>query len=169
MSTEKTRVPLSELELTVEYRRLTQKQKLWISTYVAGGMLDGNYDAIAATRTAYAARTPEIARVMHYNILQTIGIVAVLSIHFNREPIEDFLVTLDRAIRNKKLTIAQLQALKLKSDILGFGIGLPRGRKKLPPPAIPPDVQEASRVARKAERKPRKPPEPKAKDPYNYF
>ena len=124
MSTSK-RLTLEELESTQEYQRLTQKQQLFVATYIEGGLLDGQYDAIAATRTAYKCKSAEVARIMSYSILANIRIVEVLNRHFNVEPIEEFLRTLDRAIRNKKLTQAQISALHLKARILGFDSKLP--------------------------------------------
>jgi len=146
------RLPLAELQNTQEYQRLTQKQKLFVATYCEGGMVDGNYDPVAATQTAYACKTLEIARVMSYALMSNIRVVAVLNRHFNAEPIEEFLVLLDRAINNKHLTLAQLQALKLKCDILGYANRLP-GAPGIPRNVIPPDIAEASKQARKSKRK----------------
>ena len=133
---ERKRLTLDEIQALAEFQRLTQKQRLWVLTYCGGGLLDGVYDPIAATRTAYAAKSEEVARVMSYPIMQNIRIIAVLNRHFNAEPLEDFLVQVDRAIINKKLTIAQLQALKLKGDVLGYTTRLP-GTNNHPPGTIP--------------------------------
>lgn len=145
------RLPLSELEKTREYQRLTPKQKLFVATYCEGGLVDGNYDAVAATQTAYGCKSLEVARVMSYTMMQNMRIIEILNRHFNAEPIEDFLIQLERAIHNKKLTVAQLQALRLKCEILGFVNRLPGdgARARI----IPPDVQEATKEARKAARK----------------
>ena len=106
------RMPLAELELTQEYQRLTPKQKLWVSTYCASGILDGVYDSVAATNVAYRCKSMEVARIMSYSLMQNIRIVAVLNRHFNTTPIEAFLVQVDRAILNKNLSTSQLGALK---------------------------------------------------------
>ena len=149
------------MQETPEYQKLTQKQRLFVATYCQGGILNGQYDPIEATRTAYQCKTPEIARVMSYSLMTNIRIVAALNRHFNTEPIEEFITLLDRAIRNKKLTTAQLRALELKADILGFRARLP-GTRYIPLGTVPKDVQEASKQARKEKRKKyeRKPPEP---------
>ena len=47
-----TRLLVKDLMATEEYQRLTPKQRLFVATYCEGGLLDGNYDSIAATRTA---------------------------------------------------------------------------------------------------------------------
>lgn len=163
------RMSVEELRLTPEFQRLTQKQQLFVATYCGAGLLDGTYDPIIATRTAYQCKSMEVARVMSYPLMQNIRIVAVLNRHFNSEPIEDFLVQVDRAIQNKKLTVAQLQALKMKGDILGFTTRLP-GTNNFPQGTIPPAVLEASREERKAKNKltpkPPKPPKPEEPSPY---
>src|ERR1700675_4327097 len=132
MKAERKRLTLDEVHALPEYQRLTQKQRLFCSTYVAGGLHDGNYDPIAATHTAYQCKSTEVARVMSYPLMQNIRIIAVLNRHFNAEPIEEFIVQVDRAIQNKHLTVAQLQALKLKGDVLGYTTRLP-GTNNFPP------------------------------------
>lgn len=146
------RMPLAELEKTTEFQLLTPKQRLFVSHYVECGMQDGKYDAIAATRTAYECKKPESARVMSYAMMNNIRIVAALNRHFNTEPLEAFLVQVDRAIRNKKLGVSQLNALKLKGDILGFTTRLP-GVGGTALGALPPDVVDAEAEAKKARRK----------------
>lgn len=138
------RLPLSELEKMPEYIRLTPKQKLFVATYCEGGLVDGNYDPIAATQTAYHCKSLEIARVMSYALLSNIRIVYVLNRHFGSTPIEEFVSILDRAIQNKKLTVAQIKAIELKAKVMGFDSGLP---------TTPPQFQEAAKAARRAKRK----------------
>lgn len=119
------RLRLADLEKTQEYQKLTPKQRLFVATYCEGGLTDGVYDAVAATRTAYNCKSLEVARIMSYSLLANIRIVAALNRHFNATPTEEFMVLLDRAINNKNLTMAQLAALKLKCDILQIGNRLP--------------------------------------------
>ena len=166
----KQRLSLEQLKETPEYKRLTPKQQLFVATYVAGGLSDGNYDAVLATRTAYPCRSEEVARIMSYAIMANIRIIAVLNRHFGAEPIEEFLALLDRAINNKRITIAQVNALKLKCDILGLANRLPGF--KSPIGVIPEDVLEASRKERKtkkdAQKDARPPKAPKADSDYNF-
>lgn len=162
--TERKKLGLDELEQTQEYQSLTPKQRLFCATYCAGGLLNGVYDPVAATQTAYVCKNAESARVMSYALMSNIRIVEVLNLHFNSEPVEQFIVQLNRAIRNKNLTQAQLWALRLKADIMGFTAKLPVVTDKQP--EIPTDVQEATKEARKAQRKAqRKPRESKPRDP----
>lgn len=122
---ESKRLTLLELEATTEYQKLTHKQQLFVATYCAGGLADGHYDAVQATVVAYKCATREIARIMSYSLMANIRIVAAVNRHFNAEPISRFLEELDRAVRNKKLTMAQLGALKLKCDLLGLKTLIP--------------------------------------------
>ena len=146
MSDEKKRLSIEQIQDTPEYQRLTQKQQLFVATYCAGGLLDGKYDAVAATRTAYQCKSAEVARIMSYSLLQNIRIIEVLNRHFGVTPIEEFLVQVNRAINNRNLTQAQMDALKLKSDILGYANRIPNHQSV---GAIPSDVLEESRKARK--------------------
>lgn len=158
MSEMSNRLTLEQLKETLEYQQLTQKQRLFCATYIAGGLLDGNYDPVAATRTAYQARTPEIARIMSYSIMQNIRIVAVLNRHFGRTPTEAFMLILDRAIRNKKLTVAQLGALRLKCEMMGLPTILGRNH---------PPREDAEKIAKddRRQRKSKKPAVEKAPKP----
>ena len=166
MSDASKKLTVEQLQETQEYQRLTQKQQLFVATYCAGGLLDGKYDAVAATRTAYQCKSAEVARIMSYSLLQNIRIVEVLNRHFGVTPIEEFLVQVNRAINNKHLTTAQMDALKLKGDLLGYANRIPNHQSV---GAIPSDVLEESRKARKpkepvAEEKPYvQPPSPRVK------
>ena len=113
-----TRLPLEEVQKTPEYARLTPKQRLWISTYIESGMALGEYDGILATRTAFACRNQENARIMSYSLLENIHIIEVLNIHFRLDPIAAFGKIIDRAIANKKISMSQIQALRIKCELL---------------------------------------------------
>ena len=158
-----TRLNLDQVKDTQEYSVLTGKQQLFVETYIRGGIDTGTYDPIGATLTAYTCKSRENARVMSYSLMANIRIVAVLNRHFNREPIEEFVTQLDRAIRNKKLTIAQFEVLKLKGDILGYTTRLP-GVNHSASGTLPPDVVAATKAAKKAARK-----APVRKEPVNQF
>lgn len=153
-----TRLTVDQIRDTQEYAVLTGKQQMFVTTYIQAGLDTGVYDAVAATQIAYTCKTREIARVMSYALIENIRIVAVLNRHFNKEPLAQFVEQVDRAIRNRKLTTAQIQALKLKGDILGYTTRLP-GTDNFPlGGAIPPAILKANAAARKAARKK---PEPK--------
>lgn len=144
------RLTYDELKNTPEYQKLTSKQQLFVATYCSGGLVSGKYDAVHAVMLAYKCRTLEIARIMSYSLLGNIKIIAAVNRHFNAGPTVEFLETLDRAIKNKKLTAAQLGALRLKCEILGIKTMLPAGH------ALIEERQEAlakkAKKRRKAER-----------------
>lgn len=146
------RLTLDELMETAEYQELTPKQQLFVATYVAGGIATGKYDRLDATQKAYVCKSIESARVMSYTMMGNIRVIAAINRHFNAEPIEEFLKEVNRAIRNRKLSIAQLQALKLKADLLGFSARLP-GTNNVAHDKIPADVIAADKAARKKKTK----------------
>ena len=170
MSDTSKRLPLVELEQTQEYQRLTQKQRLFVATYCEGGLTDGNYDAVAAVKMAYQCKSAEVARIMSYSLMQNIRIIAVLNRHFNADPIEGFLVALDRAIANKHLTQAQLGALRLKCEVMGFATRIPDGTSKHVAGVLA-EVQEENKKSRKkkvAEPKPATDTKPHTSAAYSF-
>ena len=152
---------LEELNAMPEYQKLTPKQKLFCATYcVPSDNADWKPDAVSACLTAYQCKNRNVARVMSYGLLQNIRILEVLNHFFKRTPPEEFLISLDRAIRNKHLTIAQVTALKMKCDILKFANKLPRAHTAVDLPSK--DVPEIPKGARKKRTQPEddKPAEP---------
>lgn len=139
------RMPFVELYKTEEFQRLTKKQQAFIKAYCV------DYDAVRAVRAAYACKSDEVARIMSYPLLMNINIISVLNRHFGTDPIEDFLKTLDRAIRNKHLTIAQIAALKLYSDVKGWGSALPTRSGESEREEIIPVVKKPKRLPRMKE------------------
>jgi hypothetical protein len=143
------RVSLIKIQNTPEYGRLTGKQKLWVSTYIAGGEKDGNYDPVYATKVAYECKSKETARVMSYSLVQNIRIAEILNMHFNKSPNEEFLRDLDRAVKNKHLTPSQLGALRIKAELFGYGSRIPDNQRF---GVIPKDVQQEAKERRKKQR-----------------
>lgn len=160
------RLTTKELAQTPEYQQLTNKQKLFVITYVGSGMVDGDYDGTEAALTAYKCKSRETARIMSYSLLANIKIVSVLNRHFNAEPRDEFLKALDRAIRNKKLTMAQVSALRLKCDILNIKTNLPVGGRSIAEAQenVTEDIKE-KRKATRQEKALAKPAEPRPEDP----
>ena len=149
----KRRLSIAELEQTDEYARLTEQQRLFVATYCEGGLADGHYDKTSAAATAYPrCKSRNVARVMAYALMQNINVIAALNRHFQRSPIEEFLEEVTRAISNKRLSVAQFNALKLKGDILGYTVKLP-GTANFPQGTIPNSVIEEQKEARRAARK----------------
>src|SRR5579864_2503363 len=140
------KLTLEEIKTTQEYSILTGKQQLFIETYIRSGLDTGTYDPVLAAQTAYTVKNRENARVMSYALMANIRIVAVLNRHFAKEPLAEFIEQVDRAIRNKKLSVAQLQALKLKGDLLGYTTRLP-GTNNTALGTLPPDIVAATLAA----------------------
>jgi hypothetical protein len=152
MSEIEKRLTLEQVKDTQEYSVLTGKQQLFVETYITSGVDTGTYDPVVASLTAYTCKSREVARIMSYSLMANIRIIAVLNRHFNREPLEEFIIQVNRAIQNKKVSQAQIWALRLKADVLGFGARLP-GTNNFTPGTIPPDVKKKLDETRKAKRK----------------
>lgn len=144
------RMSVADLRLTQEFQQLTEKQQLFVASYCDGGLVKGIYDPVVAALTAYKCKSLEVARIMSYSLMQNIRIIAALNRHFRTEPIEAFLTMLDRAINNKHVTVAQVQALKLKCDVMGYGNRL---SNQAPMVAGLREAKEAAKFARKSLRK----------------
>jgi len=142
------KMDLENLVKTQEYNRLTPKQRMFVSTYIQSGLETGIYDQVTAVKSAYDCKNEESARIMGYSMLANINVIQVLNRHFGTEPIDQFLVTLERAIRNRNLTVAQFHALKLYCDLKGFENALSRAV------AVPPENSSPARKVRKARIKP---------------
>jgi hypothetical protein len=122
---ESKRLSMKEVAQTSEYQQLTNKQKLFVMTYIVGGIDTGEYDAVGACQTAYKCKSREIARIMSYSLMRNISIVSVVNLHFNATPTEAFMKEIDRAIRNKNISSAQVALIKMKCDLLGIKTMLP--------------------------------------------
>jgi hypothetical protein len=161
------RISLEELRTTPEYIRLTPKMKMFVDSYCGAGAIDGNYDAVAAVNQAYKCKSYEVARIMSYSILANIKIVAVLNRYFGTDPADSFLENLDRAVRNKKLTLAQLGALRLQCEVLGIGTKIPAnfggGSTK---PDAPAKDKRSKKPKKTTSSKPTAPPPP-GRPPYD--
>lgn len=161
------RISLDELRTTPEYIRLTPKMKMFIDSYCSAGAIDGNFDAVAAINQAYRCKSYEVARIMSYSILANIKIVAVLNRYFGTEPVDSFLANLDRAVRNKRLTLAQLGALRLQCDVLGIGTKIPANFGGQPPKADPPVKDKRSKKPKKTTSTKSAAPPPPGRPPYD--
>jgi hypothetical protein len=78
----KKRMTLDELRRTREYRKLSPKIAMWVSSYV-GTIIDGDPDPAFATRSAYQCVSPESFRVFGYKMLAKKKVQEVLSLFLN--------------------------------------------------------------------------------------
>jgi hypothetical protein len=115
---------MSEFLRTVEWQRLSTRQKLWLQTYLASGN-----DRQLATNCSYET-SRENARTFSYQIVRQKKIQAALGRYFNKGPRELFLQRLQADITASKpgsATKAKLQALYAE---MAFGIKSSKKRKK---------------------------------------
>jgi len=154
------KLTLEELTKTREFQQLTEKQRLFVATYVESGINDNKYDAVGAAMTAYGAKNRNVARIMSYSLLQNIRIIQVLNLHFNTTPTEAFLTQIERAIHNKRLTPQQVSAMWLKCQVLGLGQSLKKNKK------IREAIEKDSKDDKPARKRKGPPPEdPPTKEP----
>ncbi len=125
-----------EFVLTFEYRHLTPKMQEWISTYLQGFLDTGKFDVLAATKAAYVCKNDESTRVLGYQITGNPKIILALNRFFGVTQKDLFLKQLERAIYDKKITLAQIRALELAAHANGWTTGLPRHQDlRVKPPA----------------------------------
>lgn len=147
------KLTLDEVMETPEYRALTPKQQLFVATYVEGGLATGTYDRLDATRKAYVCKDEESVRVMSYAMMGNIRVIEALNRHFNTEPIEEFLQEVSRAIHNRRLSTAQVQALKIKADLLGYAARLPGASGNFPIDPTPANQKPVRKPRKVVDRK----------------
>lgn len=110
-------MPLELLRLDQCFMRLTEKQKLLIESYVASGG-----DKVGSVLAAYHVKDRETARKMSYDSFSRPAVVEVLNAYWGLTPFESFKRDVSRAVRNKRLSVAQIRALELQARVNGWGI-----------------------------------------------
>jgi hypothetical protein len=109
----KGRVPIEELKRLPEYALLPENQRKFLACYICN-----NYDARAAVMASYPnAKTPESVRVMGVRILQSAGMVMILSLHFGDDPKDAFCKMVAKMILRGKISREQMDAIKLLADV----------------------------------------------------
>src|SRR5215471_1261277 len=110
------RVELAKLKQLPEYALLPENQQKFLAAY-----LENKYNAKAAVFASYPkARTQESARVMGVRILQSPGMVMILSLHFGDDPKEAFCKMVAKMVLRGRISRPQLEAIKLLADVRGF-------------------------------------------------
>jgi hypothetical protein len=115
----KDRLTLDQLRAEQCYIELTPKQKKMVDHFIIS-----NGDRVASVMAAYATKSEANARVLAYEFFASPRVVACLAAYFQNDPFEDFKAEVRKAYRNKKLTVAQVSALKLHADLNGWGSAL---------------------------------------------
>jgi hypothetical protein len=116
---------LADVSKTPEFGHLSQKQAAWILKYIKGWLDTGSFDATASTLASYDCKTVESARTFSYQLLTNPKIILVLNRFFGNTPEQSFLEQVERACYTRKLTVAQVDALKLYGELRGW-----TGRRK---------------------------------------
>jgi hypothetical protein len=143
-------MPLDELAATIEFAHLSPKMANWVRAYVKNYIDSGKLDPTTATKAAYDCRSDETARTFGYQLIGNPKIILALNRFFGNSPEQAFLKEVERAIYNRKLTVAQVRALELLCRVNGWANGLPRstdirvGAQNEPEentaPAVPPQT-----------------------------
>jgi hypothetical protein len=118
-------ISVYELSETPAFKCLSPKQAIWILTYCQHYLDTGELDPLGATKAAYECAKEEYARTFAYQLLSHPKIVVCLNRFFGETPERSFLDQVERACLNKKLTVAQVDALKLYGELRGW-----TGRRK---------------------------------------
>lgn len=108
-------MPLELLRLTPEWKKATERQQLMVESYIASGG-----DKVFAVMSAYRVKDRETARKMQYDSFSRPAVVAILNLYHRVTPRDAFLRDVERAVRNRKLTVAQIRALELQARLNGW-------------------------------------------------
>lgn len=117
------RMGWEELSRTPEFSMLTDKEKLFICTFIENG-----YDVVNAIRTAYKCKNDHNAKIMSYPLLRRPQITTVLMIHFGdwdseQQPdasVDAFTQRLARDIIRGRVDDTTLKALRLLAEVKGW-------------------------------------------------
>jgi len=103
------------LRVCSEFQLLTVRQRKAVEIFLATG------DKAKAVSASYHCKTPETVRVMCYRVFNHPRVIAVLAVANGADPDKVvFLERVERLIRSKKTTVAQVQAIRLYGQMLGF-------------------------------------------------
>lgn len=123
------RMTVLELSRTSAFSHLSPKQATWIMFYCQGYLDTGSFDPVAATKAAYNCANNESARTFAYQLMSHPKILICLNRFFGETPEQSFLDQVEQACFNKKLTVAQVEALKLYSNLKGWDRGFSRNHR----------------------------------------
>jgi hypothetical protein len=110
------RMTIEELRQQKCYSDLRAKQRMFIESWIAS---DG--DRVFATSSAYDCAHAEAARSFSYEVLSSPAVIACLAAFYQDDPLKEFKDQVGRAVRNSRLTTAQIRALELMARLNGWG------------------------------------------------
>jgi hypothetical protein len=103
---------LDEFKQTPEFDACSDKVKLWLVTAIENG-----FDYTAATRAAFTAKDPQK---FSYAVRNWPAVQAALNVWRGMSPFDIWFGAAQKAGRSKKTSIAQIQALKMQADAMGW-------------------------------------------------
>jgi hypothetical protein len=89
---------------------------MFIESWIAS---DG--DRVFSTSSAYDCAHAEAARSFSYEVLSSPAVIACLAAYYQDDPLAEFKSQVSRAVRNSRLTTAQIRALELMARLNGWG------------------------------------------------
>jgi len=123
------RLTIEQLRAEQVFVELTPKQKTLVENYIST-----NGDRVKSVLAAYETKSEQNARVLAYELFSSPRVVACLAAYFQSDPLESFKADVRKAYANKKLTIAQVSAMKLHAEINGWtSASLPNWRDAAEP------------------------------------
>jgi hypothetical protein len=108
-------------EWAAAYGTLTVKLQHFVVSYLKGGEQTGRFDETWAAQSAYDASSLVNAQNMGREMISNPRVVVCLDIYFGRTPKDVFLRKLEKARKRGDLTIADIRAFELESELLGLG------------------------------------------------
>jgi hypothetical protein len=121
------RLTVEQLKQQRCFRILTPKQQMMVLTFIGS---DG--DRVLAVLSAYQVKSPEVARVLAYEFFENPKVIACLAAYFQDDPLEMFKEDVRRAMHNRRLTVAQVAAMRLYCEMNSWKPGsLPEQTTKI--------------------------------------
>lgn len=127
---------LAELQQTPEYADCSDKMKLWLGT-----LFENGFDYVAATAAAFTCKDPQA---FSSSVRQWPAVRAVLNVYRGLSAFDIWMEDVQRASRSRRTTTAQIQALKMQADAMGWNAEGPDARlRQATAPARPKPSSDA--------------------------
>jgi hypothetical protein len=107
-----------ELHTTAEYLRLPTKQRAFVDSFIANG-----HDKLAAYQALHPTTKKTSVEAAANKLFTLPAVRAALNIYFQVDEMEAVKAEIKKALQDKKITAARVQALKLFAAAHGITIG----------------------------------------------
>lgn len=114
------RMPLSELESSMEYLKLSPKMRVFVSSYIGTFLMSGNLEPTFAAHQAYDCKDDESARPQGHRLMQNQKIKDCLKVYFDygKSEREKDLEQVEIAIRKAEPgSVAHQRLLSIRTTI----------------------------------------------------